>query len=60
MKMTPEYTALSLPLLLTALRAIFVRGIKNIYLHIMSYFHIDMTQVVDIFTQVRQEFTYST
>ena len=29
-------------------------GNKNIYLHFMSFFHIDMTQVVGIVPQVRQ------
>ena len=33
---------------------------KNIYLHFMSFLHIDMAQVVDILPQVRQEHTYST
>ena len=35
-------------------------GNKNIYLHFMSFLHIDMTQVVEILLQVRQELTYST
>ena len=38
----------------------FFRGNKNRYLHFMSFFHIDMTQVVEIFPQVRQELTYFT
>ena len=33
---------------------------KNIYLHFMSFLHIDMTQVVEILPQVRQELPYST
>ena len=43
-----------------ALHAKFFRGNKNIYLHFMSFLHIDMTQVVEILPQVRQELTYST
>ena len=31
-----------------------------LYLHFVSFLHIDMTQVVDILPQVRQEPTYST
>ena len=42
------------------LRDKFVRGNKNVYLRFMSSFHIDMTKVVEIFRQVRQEFTYFT
>ena len=42
------------------LRARFVRGGKNIYLHFMSFLRIDMPQVVEIITQVRQGPTYST
>ena len=33
---------------------------KNIYLHFISFLHIDMTQVVEILPQVGQERTYST
>ena len=32
----------------------------NIYLHFVSFLHIDTTQVVEILPQVRQESTYST
>ena len=35
------------------LHAKFLRANKNIYLHFMLLFHIDMTQVVEILTQVR-------
>ena len=42
------------------LYAKFFRGNKNIYLHFMSFRHIDMTQVVEILPQVRQECTCST
>ena len=33
---------------------------KKIYSHFMSFHHIDMTQVVEILPQVRQELTYTT
>ena len=36
------------------LRAKVFRGKKNIYKHLMSYLHIDMTQEVEILPQVRQ------
>ena len=42
------------------LRAKFVRESINIYLHFVSYLHIDTTQMVEIFPQIRQEPTYST
>ena len=42
------------------LRAKFFRGKLNIYLHFVSFFHIDTTQVVEILPQIRQEPTYST
>ena len=38
----------------------FFRGNINIYLHSMSFLHIDMTQVVEILPQIRQGPTYST
>ena len=41
------------------LRAKFFRGNINIYLHFVSFLHIDMTQVVEILPQVRQEPTYT-
>ena len=44
----------------TPLRAKFFWENKNIYLHFMSFLHIDMTQVVEILPQVRQELYYST
>ena len=37
----------------------FFRGNINIYLHFITFLHIDMTQVVEIFPQVRQGLTYS-
>ena len=42
------------------LHAKFFRGIKNIYLHFMSFLYIDMAQIVEILPQVRQEHGYST
>ena len=42
------------------LHAKFFKGNKKIYLHFMSFFHIDMAQVVEILPQVWQELTYST
>ena len=42
------------------LRAKFFRGNINIYLHFVSFLHIDTTQVVAILPQIRQEPTYST
>ena len=42
------------------LRAKFFRGSINIYLHFVSFLHIDTTQVVEILPQIRQEPTYST
>ena len=36
------------------------KGNKNIYLHFMSFLHMDKTQVVEILLHVRQEITYST
>ena len=42
------------------LRAKFFRGNINIYLHFVSFPHIDATQVFEILPQIRQEPTYST
>ena len=42
------------------LRAKFLRGNINIYLHFVSIIHIDMTQVLKILPQVREGPTYST
>ena len=42
------------------LNAKFLRGNKNLLLHFVSFLHIDMTQVVEILPEVRQELTYST
>ena len=41
-------------------RVKFFRESIKIYLHIVSYLHIDTTQVVEILPQIRQEPTYST
>ena len=37
----------------------FTEGTKTYFLHFMSFLHIDMTQVVEILSQVRQGPTYS-
>ena len=37
------------------LHAKFSRVNENIHLHFMSFLHIDMTDAVEFFTQVRQE-----
>ena len=42
------------------LRAKFFQGNINIYLHVVSFLHIDATQVVEILPQIRQDPTYST
>ena len=42
------------------LRDKFFRENINLYLHWVSYLHIDTTQVVDILPQIWQEPTYST
>ena len=47
-------------LTLYSLCAKYFRKNQNIYVHFMSFLHIDMTQVVEIFPQVRQAPTYST
>ena len=41
-------------------RAKFFRGNDNIYPRFMSFLHIDMTQLVEIPLEVRQDCTYST
>ena len=41
------------------LRAKFIRENINIYLHFVSYLHIDTKQVVEILPQIKQEPTYS-
>ena len=46
--------------LVNPLRAKFFGGNINIYLHFVSFLHIDATQVVEILPQMRQEPTYST
>ena len=38
----------------------FFRGNVNIYLHFVSFLHVDVTQVVEILPQIRQEPIYST
>ena len=46
--------------LINPLRAKFFRGNINMYSHFMSFLHIVMTQVVEIFPQVRQGPAHST
>ena len=43
----------------STLWVLFFRGNKSIYLHFVSFINIDMTQAVEILSQVRQELTYS-
>ena len=45
---------------LNPLRAKFFRGNIKIYLHFVSYLHIDTMQIIEILPQIRQEPTYST
>ena len=47
---------------LNPLRGKFFKGNINIYmyLHFVSFLHIDMTQVVELLPEIRQEPTYST
>ena len=47
-------------LYLNPLHAKFFRENKNIFLHFMSFFSIDITQAVENFSQPRQELNYST
>ena len=49
---------LSQPQFVNPSRAKFFRRNQNIYLHFMSFLHIDVTQVVEILSQVRQRPTY--
>ena len=55
-----EMFAVLVRLLLNRLHAKFYRGNINIYLHFVSFLHIDTMQVFDILPQIRQEPTYST
>ena len=48
------------PQYVNPLRAKFFKGNINIYLHFVSFLHIDTTQVVEILPEIRQEPTYST
>ena len=45
--------------LFSPLRANFFRGNINIYLHFMSFIHIDLTQVLKALPQVREGLTHS-
>ena len=47
-------------LFINPLRAKLFRGNINIYLHFVSFLHIDETQVVETLHQIRQEPTHST
>ena len=44
---------------MVCLRAKFFRRNINMYLHFVSFLHIDATQVVEILPQIKQEPTYS-
>ena len=46
--------------MINPVRAKFFRGNINMYLHSVSFLHIDTPQVVEILPQIRQEPTYST
>ena len=46
--------------IINPLGAKFFRGNLNMYLHFVSFLHIDATQVVEILPQIKQEPTYST
>ena len=47
-------------LYINPLHAKFSRGNIKIYLHFVSFLHIDKAQVVEILPQIRQEPTYYT
>ena len=47
-------------LIVNPLHTKFFRGSQNIYLHFVSFLHIDMTQVDEILPQLKQELIYST
>ena len=57
--LTPKYSTSRITRV-NPLHAKSFRGNINIYLHFVSFLHIDMTQVVEIPPQMRQEPTYST
>ena len=52
--------SIALSSMINPLCAKFFRGNINIYLHFMSFVHIDTMQVVEILPQIRQEPTHST
>ena len=56
----PDWYCASVPAIINPLRAKFFRGNINIYLHFVSFLHIDTMQVFEILPQIRQEPTYST
>ena len=49
---------IGLATLFEPLRAKFFRENINIYLHFVSYLHIDTTQIVEILPQIRQEYLF--
>ena len=51
---------ISIKVLITRYLQNFSEGTQNIYLHFMSFLHIDMTHVVEILPQIRQGPTHST
>ena len=51
---------ITIEMVINPLRAKFFRRNINIYLHCVSFLHIDTTQVVEIPLQIRQEPTYAT
>ena len=60
---TPQATTIAEPWGLNELTLYmlnFSEGMKTLYLHFMPFLHIDMTQVGEIPSQVRQRLTYST
>ena len=55
-----HFTSPQLVTWINPLRAKFFEGNLNLYLHFVSFLHIDTTQVVEILPQIRQEHIYST
>ena len=60
MEARTKFNSLGPEMDINPLGAKFFWGNKNMYVHFMSYLHFDMTQVVEILPQVRQELVYST
>ena len=59
-RFTSSFSNTKMSSVFNPLRAKFFRGNINIYLHFVSYLHIDTTQVVEIFPQIREEPAYAT